>query len=904
MAPEGAYTPAWNYLLPLAPPTMVPVSQTQMQSATAKDASSSNPSAGTAGAPASSSSSSSTSAAAGGQLSPAGAATAGETRDGRSVSDPSAGGTATDRATSTPKTALSHISLAAPSAWSHAPIQPTTKLSVATVRYPPNVSTSQRNGGEGAPAINDLGGTASFHGPLLEASLSSQGIDGSPTLVTGGQGGVPGVAALQLLAHLSGTGGAGPSITTSPSLASSMLAQTMSSSSGSSGKNLLKPKNNIKQTSSSFVQRLQNHTDYTKVMGQRGDGNTIERFAFANRQRVLFWLGENANGWIKDPLARLTFASPITAHDINQHTRSPSRLDVIIGFSSADIVWFEPFSARYSRINKGGCVYDSPITSIRWLPGSETLFVCAHSDGTCTIFDVSRDDAAPGSWSPATGMSIQGFSSHSHSSLGSAEKEEEEEQEFLRNDASSTRPRPRPTAARRQPTSDSLTTVGNASLDGGSRTSTVNDGAPSSRPRIVGWDPTVKMVVTRPANDAMGNETYSRKAWMSKNPVAHWQVVKNAEISDIAFAPDSTRLAVVSTDGKVRVIDLLNERLDQTMTSYFGAFTCIAWSPDAKLLVTGGSDDLVSVWSPEGRVLARCIGHSSFIKAVAFDPWRWRADDRTYRFASVAEDGKVIMWDFSSAALQRPKMAHGSSSYSKQARSGGSSFADPHQPQGRMSMSSTRPRNSMSADRSSFAVEMRDESDGKATLHPALMRKEVAELQPVAVFEVSHYPLMPHNIDGVPTSAISSSASTAGMLGAAVPVHLNGAPSAAQQYDSVTGTSAVGNASSSPGQAGTAVSPTSAGGVSSNGGSPANAGQSTTALGNGAHNVLAAFGDIGTASDLLVGIRYRPDGLIVLHKSGTMRFLSRPKTQRQVLQQQQQHPSQPVRATGGGGWRR
>lgn len=52
-------------------------------------------------------------------------------------------------------------------------------------------------------------------------------------------------------------------------------------------------------------------------------------------------------------------------------------------------------------------------------------------------------------------------------------------------------------------------------------------------------------------------------------------------------------------------------------------------------------------------MVARCQGHSSFVSAVAFDDLR--CDGRTYRFGSVGEDNKLILWDFSSGALHRPK---------------------------------------------------------------------------------------------------------------------------------------------------------------------------------------------------------------------------------------------------------
>lgn len=154
------------------------------------------------------------------------------------------------------------------------------------------------------------------------------------------------------------------------------------------------------------------------------------------------------------------------------------------------------------------------------------------------------------------------------------------------------------------------------------------------------------------------------------NPVSFWKL-SNQRINAFAFSPDSRRLAVVSEDGTLRIIDYLKEewvsspslriscgtntvRLLDLYSSYYGGFLCVCWSPDAKYVLTGGQDDLVSIWSvAEGTIVARCQGHQSYVTAVCFDPWR--CDDRNYRFGSVGEDCRLLLWDFSVGMLHRPK---------------------------------------------------------------------------------------------------------------------------------------------------------------------------------------------------------------------------------------------------------
>jgi hypothetical protein len=52
----------------------------------------------------------------------------------------------------------------------------------------------------------------------------------------------------------------------------------------------------------------------------------------------------------------------------------------------------DPMSSRYSRLNKQGCISNSPCTSVRWVPTSATLFLVSHADGTIIIYDKERED--------------------------------------------------------------------------------------------------------------------------------------------------------------------------------------------------------------------------------------------------------------------------------------------------------------------------------------------------------------------------------------------------------------------------------------------------------------------------------------------------------------------------------
>ncbi|KAI8328984.1 WD40-repeat-containing domain protein [Chlamydoabsidia padenii] len=196
----------------------------------------------------------------------------------------------------------------------------------------------------------------------------------------------------------------------------------------------------------------------------------------------------------------------------------------------------------------------------------------------------------------------------------------------------------------------------------------------------------------------------SPKVSAKHNPVSHWKI-SNQSITAFAFSPDCQHVAVVGLDGYLRVINYINEKMYDVYESYYGGLLCVAWSPDGKYILTGGQDDLVTIWAfREQRVMARCQGHSSWVTSVAFDPWR--CDERVYRFASVGEDAKLILWDFSVPALHRPKTKVNT-------RHRGASVS---------SMTNPNSNNIM-----------QNALDRPVTLHPAASKTEVAFLQPTVV---------------------------------------------------------------------------------------------------------------------------------------------------------------------------
>lgn len=131
-----------------------------------------------------------------------------------------------------------------------------------------------------------------------------------------------------------------------------------------------KPKNNIVKSNSSFVSRVIPHEGLTKRLQEHTPDGA---FAFVNVNRAFQWLdlssptkvssiilsrrimdcSDTADEDQAESLNKILFTKAhALCHEVNPVTKSATHLDVIIGFSTGDIIWYEPMSQKYSRINK------------------------------------------------------------------------------------------------------------------------------------------------------------------------------------------------------------------------------------------------------------------------------------------------------------------------------------------------------------------------------------------------------------------------------------------------------------------------------------------------------------------------------------------------------------------------
>ena len=119
------------------------------------------------------------------------------------------------------------------------------------------------------------------------------------------------------------------------------------------------------------------------------------------------------------------------------------------------------------------------------------------------------------------------------------------------------------------------------------------------------------------------------------------------EAYSIAFSADSSRIAAASGDGKVRIWNLANGHLEQTLTEHTSFVFCVAFHPaDATRLASAGADGRIKLWNwKTGAELHAWPGPAGYeyggAYSLAFSP-----DGR--RLATPGAERVATIWDTAS----------------------------------------------------------------------------------------------------------------------------------------------------------------------------------------------------------------------------------------------------------------
>ena len=118
------------------------------------------------------------------------------------------------------------------------------------------------------------------------------------------------------------------------------------------------------------------------------------------------------------------------------------------------------------------------------------------------------------------------------------------------------------------------------------------------------------------------------------------------DVMSVAWSPDGRKLASASEDGTVRLWNPNNGINFAVLRGHTDNVYSVAWSPDGRILASGSSDKTIRIWDPDTHGTRRVLrGHTKSVSSLAFHP-----DGQT--LASASSDKTIRLWNPNTGALK------------------------------------------------------------------------------------------------------------------------------------------------------------------------------------------------------------------------------------------------------------
>ncbi|KAK6306944.1 hypothetical protein J4Q44_G00220920 [Coregonus suidteri] len=130
---------------------------------------------------------------------------------------------------------------------------------------------------------------------------------------------------------------------------------------------------------------------FVNVNDQSGNG---DRICFNVGRELYFYIykGVRKAADLSKPIdKRIYKGTQPTCHDFNHLTATADSVSLLVGFSAGQVQLIDPIKKETSKLfNEERLIDKSRVTCVKWVPGSESLFLVTHSSGNMYLYNVEN----------------------------------------------------------------------------------------------------------------------------------------------------------------------------------------------------------------------------------------------------------------------------------------------------------------------------------------------------------------------------------------------------------------------------------------------------------------------------------------------------------------------------------